>query len=200
MLGGNKTFLILFTSLALLVLTAYLVFRMPASRLEYAAWTLVLAGGIGNLIDRVANGAVVDFWNVLFMNFAIFNFADVLVTVGVCLLILYLIQVELREHRRKADGDGMQQLEFVVPQEACDQRLDSYLAAQEETGLSRSALQQLVKDGKVLCNGKPAAKNARLRPGADPHFGDPGPAAGGSRCPEYSAGHCVRRRGSSGSQ
>lgn len=106
MLGGKQTFLILFTSLALLVLTVYLVFRMPVSRLEYAAWTLVLAGGIGNLIDRVANGAVVDFWNVLFMNFAIFNFADVLVTVGVCLLILYLIQVELREHRRKADGDG----------------------------------------------------------------------------------------------
>ena len=47
----------------------------------------------------------------------------------------------------------MRQLEFVVPQEACDQRLDSYLAAREETGLSRSALQQLVKDGKVLCNG-----------------------------------------------
>ena len=106
MLGGKQTFLILFTSLALLILTMYLVFRMPASRLEYAAWTLVLAGGIGNLIDRVANGAVVDFWNVLFMNFAIFNFADVLVTVGVCLLILYLLQVELRERRRKADGDG----------------------------------------------------------------------------------------------
>lgn len=106
MLGGKQTFLILFTSLALLILTVYLVFRMPASRLEYAAWTLVLAGGIGNLIDRVANGAVVDFWNVLFMNFAIFNFADVLVTVGVCLLILYLLQVELRERRRKADGDG----------------------------------------------------------------------------------------------
>ena len=106
MLGGKQTFLILFTSLALLILTVYLVFRMPASRLEYAAWTLVLAGGIGNLIDRVANGAVVDFWNVLFMNFAIFNFADVLVTVGVCLLILYLLQVELRERRRKAEGDG----------------------------------------------------------------------------------------------
>ena len=69
----------------------------------------------------------------------------------------------------------MQQLEFVVPQEACDQRLDSYLAAQEETGLSRSALQQLVKDGKVLCNGKPASKNARLRPGQPAGFLAAGP-------------------------
>lgn len=59
----------------------------------------------------------------------------------------------------------MRQLEFVVPEEAGDQRLDSFLAAREETGLSRSALQQLVRDGKVLCNGKAAAKNARLRPG-----------------------------------
>ena len=105
-LGGKQTFLIGFTSLALLILTGYLVFRMPRSRLEYSAWTLILAGGIGNLIDRVSNGAVVDFWNVLFMRFAIFNFADVLVTVGVALLILYLIQVEIREHATRAGENG----------------------------------------------------------------------------------------------
>ena len=101
MLGGKQAFLIAFTSLAMLILAGYLVFRMPSSHLEHSAWTLILAGGIGNLIDRVSNGAVVDFWNVLFMNFAIFNFADVLVTVGVCLLILYLIRIELREHAAK---------------------------------------------------------------------------------------------------
>ena len=104
MLGGKQTFLILFTSLALLVLTAYLVFRMPASRLEYGAWVLILAGGLGNLIDRVENGVVVDFWNFLFMRFAVFNFADVLVTVGVALLVLYLILLEVKS--RRAAGEG----------------------------------------------------------------------------------------------
>ena len=49
---------------------------------ERAAWTLVLGGGVGNLIDRVLNGVVVDYINVLFMRFAIFNFADICVCVA----------------------------------------------------------------------------------------------------------------------
>ena len=59
--------------------------------LERVAWTLVLGGGIGNLIDRVATGVVVDYINVLFVNFAIFNFADICVCVGVGLLMVWEI-------------------------------------------------------------------------------------------------------------
>ena len=59
----------------------------------------------------------------------------------------------------------MRRLEFIMPDEAAGQRLDSYLTAQAKTGLSRSALQQLIREEKVLCAGKPVAKNARLRSG-----------------------------------
>ena len=59
----------------------------------------------------------------------------------------------------------MRRLELLVPEEARDQRLDSFLAGAEEAELSRSAAQQLIREGKVLCDGTPAAKNARLRPG-----------------------------------
>ena len=51
----------------------------------------MLGGGIGNLIDRVLNGVVVDYINVLFMNFAVFNFADICVCCGVGLLILSIL-------------------------------------------------------------------------------------------------------------
>ncbi len=44
--------------------------------------TLVLAGAVGNLIDRALQGYVVDMFNVLFMDFAIFNVADICVVVG----------------------------------------------------------------------------------------------------------------------
>ncbi len=44
--------------------------------------TLVLAGAVGNLIDRVLQGFVVDMFNVLFMDFAVFNVADICVVVG----------------------------------------------------------------------------------------------------------------------
>ena len=54
-------------------------------------YNVVLGGGIGNLIDRIATGVVVDYINVLFMNFAIFNFADICVCVGVGLLMVWVL-------------------------------------------------------------------------------------------------------------
>ncbi len=50
----------------------------------FGRWTLVLviAGAIGNLIDRALFGYVVDMFEVLFMHFAIFNVADIFVVVG----------------------------------------------------------------------------------------------------------------------
>lgn len=59
----------------------------------------------------------------------------------------------------------MRRFELVVPETAAEQRLDSYLSTQEEIGLSRSAVQQLIQKGQVLYDGKPAAKNSRLRAG-----------------------------------
>lgn len=99
-LEGRQTFLVAFTSIALVAVAWYLLFKKPASRLEYAGWLLVLGGGVGNLIDRVQNGAVVDYFNLLFMDFAIFNLADVLVCTGIGLLVLAFL-LELRAERRK---------------------------------------------------------------------------------------------------
>ena len=56
---------------------------------------LVLGGGIGNLIDRVLNGEVVDYINLLFMRFAVFNFADICVCVGVALWVLVIFLDEV---------------------------------------------------------------------------------------------------------
>ena len=47
---------------------------------------MIIGGGIGNLIDRVATGYVVDFFATTFIDFAVFNVADCFVTVGVFLL------------------------------------------------------------------------------------------------------------------
>ena len=50
----------------------------------------------------------------------------------------------------------MEQREFMVEAEAAGQRIDRFLSG-EDTGLSRSALQALVAEGHVLCNGKQAS-------------------------------------------
>ena len=87
MLAGKQKLLIAATSLMLLGVL-WMLFARKLTPLERVAWTLVLGGGIGNLIDRIATGVVVDYINVLFMNFAIFNFADICVCVGVGLLMV----------------------------------------------------------------------------------------------------------------
>lgn len=93
---GQQVFLIAFTGVALLGIATYLLWKRPKNRLEYTAWLLVLAGGVGNLIDRISNQQVVDYINLLFMDFAVFNFADILVCTGVGLLVLYILLEEIK--------------------------------------------------------------------------------------------------------
>lgn len=97
LLSGKQAFLIITTSAALLLVAYWLFFRSRGDRLQQAALLLVLGGGIGNLIDRVLNGEVVDYINLLFMRFAVFNFADICVCVGVGLWVLAIFMEELRQ-------------------------------------------------------------------------------------------------------
>lgn len=95
LLSGKQLFLIVATSAALILVAYELFFRSRGKLLQQIAFILVLGGGIGNLIDRVLNGEVVDYINLLFMNFAVFNFADICVCVGVGLWVLVIFLEEL---------------------------------------------------------------------------------------------------------
>ena len=52
---------------------------------------MIIAGGLGNLIDRLFRSFVVDYIEPLFIDFAIFNFADILVTCSAVMLIIWMI-------------------------------------------------------------------------------------------------------------
>ena len=62
--------------------------RTSATSLEMAGYGLVLAGGIGNAIDRFMNGYVVDFIETTFIEFPVFNIADIGVTCGFALIVI----------------------------------------------------------------------------------------------------------------
>lgn len=66
---------------------------------------LVTAGGIGNVIDRIAYGYVVDFIEPLFIDFAVFNFADCCITVGAFMLIGYEIYELITERKKSKKND-----------------------------------------------------------------------------------------------
>lgn len=89
--GKYTALLSVFTAVVLIVLIAYLMSKKIKFGVAYCSLVLIISGGIGNLIDRVFRGFVVDFIEPLFVNFAVFNFADILVTVGAAMLIIYLI-------------------------------------------------------------------------------------------------------------
>ncbi len=66
---------------------------------------LVIAGGLGNVIDRIWHGYVVDFIEPLFIDFAVFNFADCCITVGAFLMIGYQIYELVSERKKKAENN-----------------------------------------------------------------------------------------------
>ena len=104
-----------------------------------AALILMLGGGLGDLIDRVLNGAVVDYLNLLFMRFAVFNFADICVCVGAGLLVLYIFLDDLRASRSK-DGSAAgavnmeQRGNFFVEQEGAGTRYEPLPQAERIRG------------------------------------------------------------------
>ncbi len=64
---------------------------------------LVISGGLGNVIDRFRLGYVVDFIEPLFIDFAVFNFADCCITVGAFLMIGYQIYELVCEQKKKGN-------------------------------------------------------------------------------------------------
>ncbi|HAQ62957.1 MAG TPA: signal peptidase II [Ruminococcaceae bacterium] len=89
--SAHTTLLSVFTALVLIVGLIYLLSGKVNSKIAYACLTVIIAGGISNLLDRIFRGFVVDYIEPLFVNFAVFNFADILVTCGAGVLIIYLI-------------------------------------------------------------------------------------------------------------
>lgn len=90
--AGMRWLLIGITSVMLIACLWGIIRYGKTSKLLDTSLVLVFAGGIGNLIDRIFRGGlVVDYIEVKLFDFAIFNFADCCVVIGVCLFILYIL-------------------------------------------------------------------------------------------------------------
>ncbi|SEH46077.1 signal peptidase II [Ruminococcus flavefaciens] len=105
-MSGQRWFLVGFTSLVVIggIILLFKVFRR--SKLLNIALTLFIAGGIGNLIDRFRFSYVVDMFEVKLFHFAIFNVADICVTVAFVLLLIYGIFIDPKiEKAKKAETE-----------------------------------------------------------------------------------------------
>lgn len=91
----GKIWLLSIVAVVMVAVCLYFLMRQRLrSPLGNTALLLVTSGGLGNLIDRVFRGHVVDFIYVKKINFAVFNVADSYVVVGAILLCLFLLRAE----------------------------------------------------------------------------------------------------------
>ena len=89
--GQQWLFAVVFAVFAGFIIWEFSKKRLPFTTFERFCIVAVFAGGLGNMIDRLRLGYVVDMISTDFMNFPVFNVADIFITCGCILLMLHLI-------------------------------------------------------------------------------------------------------------
>ena len=101
---SSHTAVLTVVSIILLIVTVYfLVSQKNKSKLVSLTLLLMIAGGIGNIIDRIRLHFVVDYIEPTFIDFAVFNFADCLITVGAFVLMIYLVIDIVKDEKTKKE-------------------------------------------------------------------------------------------------
>ncbi len=89
-LPGRQIFLIIISIIVMGIVIVYLIKNKDQSLLDKWGYGLLLGGTIGNLLDRIRLGYVIDFldFNILSYHFPIFNIADIGIVIGLILLVI----------------------------------------------------------------------------------------------------------------
>ncbi|MBQ7909341.1 MAG: signal peptidase II [Clostridia bacterium] len=126
------------STVAIIGILGYMIHRTYIKKekmpwMEALSLSLIVGGGIGNMIDRTMLGYVVDMIDCRFINFAVFNVADSFVCIGAGLMILYLMILTVREYKAEkaaklalAEGEDTES-------ESEDAATDGAFAAEETT-------------------------------------------------------------------
>ena len=89
------------------LLAFFIYYYKKLSILVRLSSSMIIAGGIGNMIDRVLVGYVVDFFDFTLINFAVFNVADSFVCIGAALFILWYIIDTVKEYKQKKKPEAV---------------------------------------------------------------------------------------------
>lgn len=100
MLSNARWVFMILSTVAIVGILFYLIKFRPKNKWLTVSLAMIVGGGIGNMIDRVLLGYVVDFIDFTLIDFAVFNVADSFVTVGAGILIVYLICDIVRDYKK----------------------------------------------------------------------------------------------------
>ncbi len=96
MLAEHRWVFLILSGVTIVAVGIYLFFTKNESPLYLTSLSMILSGGVGNMIDRIALGEVIDFIDFTLIDFAIFNGADSLVCVGAALFFLSVLLDEIK--------------------------------------------------------------------------------------------------------
>ena len=101
-LSGNVLLLIMISVLALVAIYYYLIKDKYLNKIDIVSYSMLIGGIIGNLIDRIVHGYVIDYldFKIFNYNFPIFNIADTLIVISIIIIGISLIVGEYREQNR----------------------------------------------------------------------------------------------------
>lgn len=105
-LAGGRWLFVIITVLLIGALVTYTIKKKMQSKLFLWAVALIVGGGVGNLIDRIRMGTVVDFFDFCLIHFPIFNVADCFVVIGAILMGIYCIREEWKERKQRTTYAG----------------------------------------------------------------------------------------------
>ncbi len=94
MLKNNRWVFLVISTVAIIGLIIYLIKYPPKNKWLLFGLSFIVGGGIGNMIDRIGLGYVVDFIDFRAINFAVFNTADSFVCIGAALVLIYVLFFE----------------------------------------------------------------------------------------------------------
>ncbi len=104
-MSGRVSLLSLISVLFCLGVAVYWIVKRPKKPLLCAALAMMFSGALGNAIDRICRGYVVDFIKTTFIDFPVFNIADIAIVLGAVLLVVYVVwfdeETGKRQKRRK---------------------------------------------------------------------------------------------------
>ncbi len=102
-LSGNRIILILVGIFALLLIYFFLIKNKKLTNLEQISYGILTGGIIGNLIDRIIHGFVIDYLDFKIFNyyFPVFNLADIMIVIGMFLIIIQVLKGDKNEQTNR---------------------------------------------------------------------------------------------------
>jgi len=104
MLKDHRWVFMVVSTVMIIAIIVFLFMQKKIPPLMGLSLGMILGGGIGNMIDRIALGYVVDFIDFRIINFAVFNGADSFICVGAALLFIYVLKME-SDDKKKAKAE-----------------------------------------------------------------------------------------------